>query len=214
MAQETPLSRFRLFKDHRRRMTSPSSRRQPRGRHALIVETLEHRITLSADPVLMVVGDQAVAEGTELSIVDIGIFTDVVEGGGSSIGLNPCDFTSLGSFDPVSSVLIDSTTLSMTGGFMATGVTTTVSGVEIAVFTFTDFELDAGISITGTGSRPLALLSQTDVWISGTIDVSATRTNRGDSEPGPGGGAGGELADGAPFDGFPALGAPATASVK
>lgn len=175
------------------------------GEAHLSLEPLETRHVLSASPVLTVVGSQMVNEGAPLSITDLGTFTDVVEGG--AIGLNPNSYTSLGAFDPLSDVTINTDTLAITGGFLGTGVTMTANAgfgaFNIAVFAFGSFELDAGRKITATGSRPLAILSQNDLSVAGTIDVSAVS-----DVAGAGGGMGGATPP--PLDGDDALGAPTT----
>jgi hypothetical protein len=143
----------------------------------LALEPLEQRLVLTVDPVLTFIPDQIANEGTQLDIS--ATFTDVVEGdgvGGSTIGFNPNDYVSLGSFDPLSNVVIDTDALTVSG-IGGTGVVETADigfgTFEIAVFAFSDFELDAGITLTATGSRPLALLSQGNMTIAGTIDISA-----------------------------------------
>ena len=183
----------------------------------LSLERLETRIALSVDPVLTVAADQIVDEGSLLSLTDLGTYTDVVEGSGaSSIGLDANDFSafSLGAFDPLADVVIDTDALTVSGlvGTGTTQLADTGSGsYEIAVFTFDSFELDSNVTITATGSRPLALLSLSDISVSGTIDVSAPGIvdqfglRRGQA-PGPGGGAGGETP--LPFDGEGAAGSP------
>lgn len=218
----------------------------------LSLEALELRIVLDADPVLTVLGDQNADEGALLSIENIGTFTDVVEGnatGGSSIGLDPNAFASLGAFDTnnyaaITNITIDTgingdalsiPTLTVEYGAAQTatfsGVTTTADtgagAYDIAVFTFDSFTLadfNPGAAsavnpaeIFATGGRPLAILSQGDTAIAGTIDASAQE----DTDPtssifnnerfaGPGGGDGGEGGN-APvlLSGDPAAGAPA-----
>jgi hypothetical protein len=189
----------------------------------LRIERLEDRLTLSASPNLTVAGDQFVNEASPLNIANIGSFTDVVEGGpgGDGIGLDAADYTTLananGVFHPSTSVVFNTDTLQISGGFVGTGTTVSAdvgSGAyQIAVFAFTDFDLDAGVIITATGSKPLALLSLSDMTVAGTIDVSATGDgdifNSGEWIAGPGGGNGGigNMAS-TPHDGTPAAGAP------
>ena len=117
---------------------------------------------LSADPVLIVVANQTVDEGSALNITDIGEFSDVVEGSGSgdAIGLDPMAFASLGSFDPLSNVTIDTGGVTPTlswGSTTLVGTTVTADvgfgAYEIAVFAFSSFELDFGIELDATGSR-------------------------------------------------------------
>jgi hypothetical protein len=89
---------------------------------------------------------------------------------------------------------------------------------EIAVFSFSSFNLGSGFTITAAGERPLALLSQDDMTIAGIVDASArfdagpiavlTTTNN-QHAPGPGGGAGHRRSFvGDPGDGNAAAGAP------
>ncbi|MCC6493800.1 MAG: LEPR-XLL domain-containing protein [Pirellulales bacterium] len=196
------------------------------SRLQLSVEQLESRVVLSASPLLTTPGDQAAYEGAMISLPQLGGFTDVIEAGpgGDTIGLNADDYTSLGAFDPATDVVINTDTLVISGGFSGVGTTTTANAghgdFQIAVFAFSSFELDAGRSIVATGSRPLALLSQSNMTVAGTIDGSA----RGDGIPvggtpanneyvaGPGGGNGGLGQKGvpltAPQSGSPAAGAP------
>lgn len=196
----------------------------------LSLETLESRLLLTSDPVLSFTAPGAIDEG---SSVTVGFnFSDLVESSGtSSVGLNPADFTANstanGVFDPTSDVLIDTgfddgVTSAMPtltwGSNTLTGVVVEADAgdgtYEIAVFAFEDFELDAGIELRATGSRPLALLSQLDVDISGTIDVSAESLADQslflESIPGAGGGMGGNGAGSGLLgrDGYAAAGAP------
>ena len=204
-----------------RRVTTPHTTQ-------LGAEWLEERIVLaSADPVLTAIaGPIVVNEGAPFTITNIGTFTDVVEGttgGGGSTGLNPMDYSSLGAFTSIANISIDTgpqfgaaPTLTW-GGAPLTG-TTVIANIgagnfEIAVFTFSSFLLSH--SITTTGSRPLALLSQGSMTIGGTIDVSARfngdiTLNDGQQIAGPGGGNGGLGTNSTnKFNGDPAAGAPA-----
>lgn len=172
---------------------------------ALSLETLESRILLTSDPVLSFTDTGAVDEGGTVNVAYN--FSDMVESGTSSVGLNPADFlansTANGVFDPAVDVTIDTDTLEITetisGNLLAMGEEEDAdagAGIyQIAVFAFEDFELDENITLRATGLRPLALLSQLDVDISGTIDVSAKdflEVNVGlESIPGAGGGRGG-----------------------
>ncbi|QDV74373.1 PKD domain-containing protein [Botrimarina mediterranea] len=160
-------------------------------------EQLEARLPLTAD--LALVGslpDQSIDEGGALDLTFS--FTDTLQtSSGSSIGLNPEDFASLGVFDPANpmeSIVIDTDALTITG-FASNGATVLnnvgASDYEIAVFTFDSFDLDAGQTITATGSRPFAILSLSDISIGGVIDVSANGRIAG-----PGGGNGGAVVPG------------------
>ncbi len=201
-----------------RRKHGPRARHNNRLRSAILgVEQLESRLVLSANPILSVVADQFVDEGAPLAITNIGTFTDVVEGtsSGGAIGLDPNDFTSLGAFDPLTNVVIDTTALTISGGFSGSGTFVTADvgfgSFQIAVFTFSDFELDLGRTITATGSRPFALLSQSDMDVFGIIEASAPPLDGSAQQfvPGPGGGAGGDNVPAGSRNGDPAAGAPA-----
>lgn len=161
--------------------------------------------SLSVKPSLTVVSDQTADEGTPISITDLGTFTDIVQAGNDGwpveIGLDANDFAAIGAFDPLTDVVFDTDTLFISGGFTGVGTTVTANtgygDYEIAVFTFDDFELDAGITITATGSRPIAILSQGNMSVAGIIDVSARSNGLPDNGApfeqlaGPGGGNGG-----------------------
>ncbi len=100
--------------------------------------------------------------------------------------LDPGTFSSLGTFNPSSNVVVNMTTRSMTGGVTATGV---MSG-DILVFTFDSFSLGAGYSISfsnvADNDDKIAFLSKGDMTISGNIYANASGT-----APGPGGRRGG-----------------------
>jgi hypothetical protein len=179
---------------------------------------------LSVNPILAVVANQSVNEGSPLVVSNIGSFEDVVEGGagGDGIGLDADDYASIGAFDPGTNVEFNTDTLQITGGFAGMGIHVDLDpslGVdEIAVFVFSDFEVDAGIIVTARGSRPLAILSKTDLDVKGTIDVSAfngdvsTPADGFNDErwPGAGGGFGGAGSSDtlSRQNGLPAYGAP------
>lgn len=101
--------------------------------------------------------------------------------------LDPNSFTSLGSLNPSAGVTIDTSALTLTvsGGPTFTGV---VGPNNIAVFTFTNINIGSGITVGASGSRPLALLSQGNIVVAGTINASAQLVS---SIGGPGGGNGG-----------------------
>src|SRR4051812_14909409 len=183
-----------------RKSSQASKRRTPLRTTRLGMEHLERREVLSANPVLTVVPSQFVSEGSPLSITNVGSFSDVVEGqvSGAAIGLKPENYASLGAFDPLTNVVINTDTLVVSGGFSAIGTLESANvgfgSFQIAVFAFSSFELDAGRTITATGSRPLAILSQSNMTIAGTIDGSAVTDgtiNNGERIAGPGGGNGG-----------------------
>ncbi|MEQ8211058.1 MAG: PKD domain-containing protein [Lacipirellulaceae bacterium] len=210
-------------KPTRKNQSKRAKRRAVNARNGLRLETLESRILLTSDPVLSFTAPGPIDEGSSVSVGFS--FSDLVESSGtSSVGLDPADFTANstanGLFDPATDVVIDTDALTISGGFTGSGVIQTADAgfgsYEIAVFAFDDFELDAGINLRATGSRPLALLSQLDVDISGNIDVSAesfVNTNLTQATiPGAGGGMGGD-AQGNGLggrDGYAAAGAPLT----
>jgi hypothetical protein len=162
-------------------------------------EQLEARLPLTAD--LAFVGslpDQSINEG---GVLDLSFsFTDTLQtSSGSTVGLNPNDYASLGVFDPadpLASIVFNTDTLTVTGfGVNGTTVTNTIptaiggsGSYQIAVFTFDSFDLDAGQTITAVGSRPFAILSLSDIEIGGVVNVSANGRIAG-----PGGGNGGAV---------------------
>jgi len=95
--------------------------------------------------------------------------------------LDPNAFTATGTnIVDTGTVAIDTTNLTMTGGY-----TGTVSN-GVAVFAFDGLTLN---NVSVSGSRPLALLSQGDLTLTGTLQIAGSGRN-----PGAGGGAGGEAA--------------------
>jgi hypothetical protein len=212
----------RKSQNNLRRASKKFGQRSLAARHVeLGFEPLEGRWMLSASPILTVVPSQVANEGSPLVIANLGAFTDVVEGtaGGSAIGLNPANFASLGAFNPAANVQINTSTLAVSGGFSGTGTTVNANigygTFQIAVFDFSSFNLPAGITITATGSRPLALLSQGNMTISGIIDVSATSDAGFNAQriAGPGGGDGGlGNSSSQAYNGNPAAGAPANSA--
>src|SRR6516164_905171 len=85
--------------------------------------------------------------------------------------LDPNAFTPLGTLNITSGSYTFNTTtdqlLDSSNNVLFTGVT--FNG--IAVFDFSQIAIGGG-TFTGTGSQPLALLSQGDITMNGTIDVS------------------------------------------
>lgn len=143
----------------------------------LVTEPLEQRTLLSGTtPDLTVVGPQVLDEGDLLSLTDLGTFTDdSTPATSSTIGLDPSGFTSSGPFAPATNVVFDTDTMTSTGGASVTGID--VGGV--AVFVFDSISIPAGVTISATGSRPIALLSQSTIQVDGTIDVSANGSTGG-----------------------------------
>jgi hypothetical protein len=122
--------------------------------------------------------------------------------------LDPSDFVSCGSFP----------TATGTYSFNTTGPTptltipsgSTISGISvngIAVFTFDCIDISTGMTLVGSGSQPLALLSKSSAIIdgNGVINVSgqaAYRDNPGAGGPGGGTGGGGRIVVMTTPDGF------------
>ena len=185
------MTRRHLFRSQQTRSRLTTTLRQ---------EPLEERLPLTADLAFAApLAADAINEGETLDVSFQ--FTDsVTSSPGESVGLNPGDFASLGVFDPtdpVADIVFDTDALTVTG-FTGTGSTVSADvgfgAYEIAVFAFDSFDLDDGQTITATGSRPLAILSQSDLTVGGVIDASAPGDALGSgfgSFAGPGGGAGG-----------------------
>lgn len=142
-------------------------------------EPLEARLPLTADLAFSAaLADQAITEG---DTVDVSFqFTDsATVTAGTSVGFDPGAFASLGVFDPdplTTSIVFDTDALTVSGfaGSGALGSQNAGNGAyDVAVFTFDSFDLDAGQTVTAIGSRPLVILSQTDLTVGGVIDVSA-----------------------------------------
>jgi autotransporter-associated beta strand protein len=102
--------------------------------------------------------------------------------------LNPAAFATLGKLNLGSgSITIDTDAMTITGAVTFTGVSQAQSGAtSIAVFDFTDVNLAPNVSVTVTGSHPLALLSTANITINDTINMSG-----GIGQTSPGAGAGG-----------------------
>src|SRR5438552_6036777 len=79
--------------------------------------------------------------------------------------LQPSNFASLGTFNPgPGTYTLDSSAVTLTGpGTAITGVVD--PGTGIAVFDFSSVNVGLGVTINAAGSRPWALLSQTDVTV-------------------------------------------------
>ena len=133
-----------------------------------------------------------------------GLLTLQLQAASGDAFLNPANFTSLGNFNPTMNVLIDLSSGQMSGGASFTGTDTTQAGTALVVFTFSSFNLAAGITITftngGTGTRAVALLSQGDMTITGTIrgdgQFGTTQPNGGSLVIAKGGPAGGNAVSG------------------
>ncbi len=134
--------------------------------------------------------------------------------------LNPLDFTSLGAFPSAPGAYTINTTgpnptLTEPDGTALTGIVSN----RIAVFDFNSIAVGSGQTFVGTGSLPLALLSQGDATINGSINVSATSPlfYFQPTPGGPGGGGGGGAFEGrgappASAGGGPGGGGPGAAS--
>jgi subtilisin-like proprotein convertase family protein len=132
--------------------------------------------------------------------------------------LDPQSFTSLGAASPVGSVDVDTSASPPTWTEGATTLNGEVSG-GVAVFAFDSVSIGAAVTVTITGNRPAAILSQGDFTLEGTVIADAaadqagpgghggaTAAGRGD---GPGGGEGTEA--GGAGGGFGGNGGNATA---
>jgi hypothetical protein len=115
--------------------------------------------------------------------------------------LNPGNYATLGSLAPATGSLVFNTdTLTVSGAFNGTGVVQQQApGLPgIAVFTFSNINLPAGVSIDVVGSRPIALLSQGNAVIGANIFLSSSQRNFQFEQSGvAGGGAGGTIPLGA-----------------
>lgn len=123
--------------------------------------------------------------------------------GAQAAPLNPRSFASLGSnpFTQTGAYTVNTgaTPPTLSGPGISSPIRGAVSSAGVAVFTFNSITLPQGATLSavrGT-ARPLALLSQGDADIEGTIDVSGADAGAG----GPGGGGGG--ADSASGNGSP-----------
>jgi hypothetical protein len=121
--------------------------------------------------------------------------------------LNPTNFTSLGALTLATNATASTAryTINTSGeipSLLDSASNTLYSGViynqggtfdsNIAVFDFSSISIGAGVTITITGSNPVALLSLTSIDIAGTMDANGTNGgNQGDGFPGPGGPGGG-----------------------
>lgn len=87
--------------------------------------------------------------------------------------LNPLAFSTIGTLNVNSgSITINTDTLGITGAATFTGVTfNPISGPQMAVFNFGNFNVGAGVAINVVGSRPLALLSRNSMNIASGITL-------------------------------------------
>jgi hypothetical protein len=119
--------------------------------------------------------------------------------------LDPNAFTSLGTLDVSAGTLtINTDTLAISGAAAFTGIATPQSGgSEIAVFTFDNIDVDAAVTVTFSGSRPVALLSQENATIAATLNVNGGAGGGNGSNTngaaGPAGGARGGGGSGGPM---------------
>jgi len=112
--------------------------------------------------------------------------------------LDPGAFASLGTFNPSNNVVVDSSSESMFGGVSFLGLRVTNNGNNVLVFAFSKFTLNAYLTITFTNftsNVSVALLSQGDMTIDGTINNNGGRVGGfgvgGSANNGGGGGGGG-----------------------
>ena len=125
--------------------------------------------------------------------------------GANADPLDPNDFTSLGA-NPFTMNGTHTIDTAATPPVLTKPDSSTINGVVsngIAVFTFDDITIGAGVTVNGlrnAGSRPLALLSHGGITNAGTINVNGVNGanfsginggNGGNAGPGGGGGGGG-----------------------
>ena len=108
---------------------------------------------------------------------------------------NPGQFSSLGTLNPASSVIFNTSNLTVTvdGGPAGTGTNgySENGNIRMGVFAFNSIDLGSSISVTVTGHQGLALLSLGDVMISTTVSVSGASNSTGTGGAGGPGGEGG-----------------------
>lgn len=119
-----------------------------------------------------------------------------------AIPLDPLAFSSLGILNATSgdALFFNTDTLTISGagtvGLLSTTGVVQSQGAglaEIVVYAFGDILVEAGVTISTTGSRALAILSQNDATIRSTINISG-----GAGAPGGSGGNGSNASDGTP----------------
>ncbi|HZZ29473.1 MAG TPA: autotransporter-associated beta strand repeat-containing protein [Pirellulales bacterium] len=126
----------------------------------------------------------------------------------ASAQLNPNSYGSIGTLNVLSGTLaINTDTLTMSNAASFTGAALAqAGGPEIAVFDFSSITIGSGITVTITGSRPLALLSKGGALINTTLPnfsgggydggfLSLPSSITTASQPGQGPGAGGASGD-------------------
>lgn len=115
-------------------------------------------------------------------------------------GLDPNQFSSLGTLNVAAgSITINTNTLQVTGAASFTGVLhSQVGSPAVAVFTFDDVAIASGVTITLTGNRPLAILSQGDISIQSNLVANGASSTSN---------IGGEGILGGGFGGFGGIGA-------
>ena len=92
--------------------------------------------------------------------------------------LDPLDpqFPSLGAFPTAAGTFtFDTSNLTLTGPGITTPIPGSLSTTGVAVFDFSAITVSSDQVFVGTGALPLALLSQGNVTVNGTIDVSLRR---------------------------------------
>jgi hypothetical protein len=118
--------------------------------------------------------------------------------------LDPLTFTSQGSLNLASGPLtFDTDTLQVTGG--GAGVTNTTGSLlaqgggnpDIAVFAFSNVVVGGGVTLQVTGSRPIAILSQSNLQVDANLTVSGAAGAAGAAPVAPSASNGGSGNDGA-----------------
>lgn len=97
--------------------------------------------------------------------------------------LDPNTFTTLGVLNETTGLLtFDTDTLTVTGasGLSASGVLQSqISGPDIAVFTFDDITVGAGVTFNVVGSAPLAILSQSSISFAPVMNATPSSGTSG-----------------------------------
>jgi hypothetical protein len=135
-----------------------------------------------------------------LALVSLAAATVGLHTGSYADPLNPFDFSSQassnGDFAGSGAITANTDTL------MLAGSTTGTVFNDYAVFAFNSFALGSGANLTVSGSRPMVILSLTDITIDGSINFGTT----GDVVGGPGTGQAGTGSGGGGGGGFGAVG--------
>src|SRR5438105_3072254 len=95
----------------------------------------------------------------------------ILRTGSAATALNPNSFTALGSYASSGNITITTNATPNWPG-IGNGVVDATTG--LAVFTFTNFTLNAADMITVSGTRPVAILIKSSGTIAGTISANGS----------------------------------------